>query len=447
MPPFIVKKRLKREPYRLTDKNFWCIIPNENNFLGRNDMNERDTLQKFCELVLKTGVNLQKGQGLYVKCPIEKAKVAEELARTAYLMGARNVRVDWENENLERLNYLYAAESALTDVPDWYVKSKNALVEENYCYIAIAAENPSAFAGISTERLSAVATARSKALKKYSDAVMGNAIRWCVASVPTAEWAKQVYPALSESDALDALSAAIARTMRLGGENPVEDWKKHIAALDRRAAYLNEKRFYSLRYSSKNGTDFTVGLADNHKWLSAEEKAKDGVPFVANIPTEEVFTAPHRMRAEGVVKAALPLSYNGNVIDGFGIKFKGGKVVDFFAEKGYDVLKKLIETDAGTRRLGEVALIGKNSPIAKEKTLFFNTLFDENASCHLALGQAYPTTVLGGENLNKKQLASLGLNDSVEHVDFMIGSDDLSVVGVDRNGKETVIFSDGDWVI
>lgn len=410
-------------------------------------MKERDTLQKFCELVLKTGVNLQKGQGLYVKCPIEKAKVAEELARTAYLMGARHVRVDWENENLERLNYLYAEESALTNVPDWYVKSKNALVEENYCYVAIAAENPSAFSGISTERLSAVATARSKALKKYSDAVMGNAIRWCVASVPTAEWAKQVYPSLSENDALNALSDAIARTMRLGGENPVEDWKKHIAALDRRAAYLNEKRFSYLRYSSKNGTDFTVGLADNHKWLSAEEKAKDGVPFVANIPTEEVFTAPHRMRAEGVVKAALPLSYNGNVIDGFGIEFKGGKVVNFFAEKGYDVLKKLIETDAGTRRLGEVALIGKNSPIAKEKTLFFNTLFDENASCHLALGQAYPTTVLGGENLNKKQLASLGLNDSVEHVDFMIGSEDLSVVGVDENGKETVIFSDGNWVI
>ena len=292
-----------------------------------------------------------------------------------------------------------------------------------------------------------VAKARAKALKKYSDAVMGNAIRWCVASVPTAEWAKQVYPSLSESDALNALSVAIARTMRLDKADPVEEWKTHISALNRRAEYLNEKRFSFLRYSSKNGTDFTVGLADNHKWLSAEEKAKDGVPFVANIPTEEVFTAPHKAYADGVVKSALPLSYNGNVIDDFGIEFKNGKVVNFFAKKGYDVLKKLIETDAGTRRLGEIALIGKNSPVAKEKTLFFNTLFDENASCHLALGQAYPTTVLGGENLNKKQLAALGLNDSVEHVDFMIGSDDLSIVGVDGNGKETVIFSDGDWVI
>ena len=201
--------------------------------------------------------------------------------------------------------------------------------------------------------------------------------------------------------------------MRLNSDNPVKEWKKHVATLNTRAEFLNTHDFQCLRFKNNVGTDFTVGLAEGHKWLSAEERAKDGLPFVANMPTEEVFTAPHRLKADGVIKSAMPLCYAGQIIDGFTIKFKKGKVVDFTAEKGYETLKNLIETDSGTKRLGEVALIGKNSPIAKSGILFYNTLFDENASCHIALGKGYPTTLKDGENLSAKERKARGLTPAV----------------------------------
>ena len=235
--------------------------------------------------------------------------------------------------------------------------------------------------------------------------------------------------------------------MRLDTENPVLEWEKHIEKLEYRAEFLNNNDFTALHFKNSAGTDFTVGLSCGHKWLSARDTAKDGLPFVANMPTEEVFTAPHRLHADGVVKSAMPLCYSGQIIDGFTLTFKKGKVVDFSAEKGYDVLKHLIDTDKGTRRLGEVALIGKNSPIAKSGVLFYNTLFDENASCHIALGKGYPTTLDGGEKSSKKERTARGLNDSIEHVDFMIGTEDLSVSGVTKDGLSVPLFINGEWVI
>jgi aminopeptidase len=208
---------------------------------------------------------------------------------------------------------------------------------------------------------------------------------------------------------------------------------------------LNFSNYDYLHFISSNGTNLKVGLADNHHWTAAKELAKDGVGFVANMPTEEVFTAPHKDRVEGTVYSSMPLCENGKIIDGIRLTFKKGKVVDFFAEKGYEDLKTLIETDSGTRRLGEVALIGKSSPIAQSKILFFNTLFDENASCHLALGKAYPTTIKNGDKLNKKQLKDLGANDSVEHIDFMIGTSDMTIIGVKKDKSEQIIFSNGEW--
>ena len=227
----------------------------------------------------------------------------------------------------------------------------------------------------------------------------------------------------------------------------MEEWRKHIATLNRRAEFLNENDFDYLHYTSANGTDLKVGLAENHRWLAAEEVGQDGVKFIANMPTEEVFTAPHRLRVDGVVKNALPLVENGNVIDGFSLTFKEGKVADFSAEKGYETLKGILETDEGATHIGEVALIGKNSPIAQSKTLFYNTLFDENASCHLALGKAYPTTIFGGDKMSEEELKAHGANDSLTHVDFMIGTDDLSVTGVKKNGEKVELFKDGEWTI
>ena len=402
-------------------------------------------LYDFAGLVLGVGVNLQKGQGLEIVCPVEKSEVAVAFSEKAYEMGARIVNVRWSCEKTDRVNYLYAEEEALTDIPKWFVDSKNYLVKKGFCYVAIDAEDPSAFKDVPSEKLAAVSKKKSKLLKAFSDEVMSNGIRWCVVSVPTESWAKKIFPAAA--DPVEELSSAIEKTMRLDEKNPLEAWQKHIATLNRRAEFMNAKNFEYLHYKSANGTDLMLGLAENHVWVSAQEKAKDGVPFVANMPTEEIFTAPHKDKINGVVKSALPLSYNGQIIENFSFTFKKGKVVDFSAEKGYDVLKKLLETDAGTLSLGEAALIGKNSPIAKSGILFLNTLFDENASCHLALGKGYPTTVKGGAEMTVKELKKLGVNDSVEHVDFMIGSPDLSVTGIGYDKSETPIFVDGEWVI
>lgn len=402
-------------------------------------------LKKFSETVLKIGVNLQKDQGLEILCPVEKHKVALVMSETAYKLGASVVNIRWEYEKADRLKYLYASDTALKSIPKWLVDQRNYLVKNNFCYVAIAAEDPSAFTDVPAERIATSSIAKSKALKKFSDAVMANAIRWCVVSVPTDDWAKKVFP--DSEDPEKELGDRILKTMRLNAKDPVSAWEKHIAEMNAHAEFMNSKNFEYLIYKSSAGTDFKVGLCNDHVWVSAQEKAKDGVPFVANMPTEEIFTAPHRLKAEGTVRSAMPLCYNGQIIDNFTLTFRNGKIVGYTAEKGYDTLKSLIETDKGTLRLGEVALIGKNSPIAKTGTLFYNTLFDENASCHIAIGKGYPTTVKNGADTPISELRKKGLNDSVEHVDFMIGTKDLSVIGVEKDGTETVIFKNGDWAI
>ena len=403
------------------------------------------TLENFADLVIKIGVNLQKEQGLEIVCPVEKSDIAVALTKSAYKHGAKIVQVRWECEKVDILNYTNAETSTLCDIPKWKIASRNYLVDNNFCYIAISADNPSAFKDIDPKKIGAVAKSRAKALKKYMNSVMSNGIRWCVVSVPTYDWAKQVFP--SSLNPEEDLSNLIEKTMRLDYDNPIFAWEEHIKKLEERAKFLNNARFKYLHFENTLGTNLMVGLCDNHKWLSANELAKDGVNFVANLPTEEVFTAPHRLRVDGTLKSALPLCENGQVIDNFTITFKKGKIIDYSAEQGYETLKQLIETDNGTSRLGEVALIGKNSPIAQSKTLFYNTLFDENASCHLAIGKAYPTTVIDGEHLTPKQLKELGVNDSAEHFDFMIGTSDLSVTGIKENGEKIKLFIDGEWVI
>lgn len=402
-------------------------------------------LEKFTTLVLKTGVNLQKGQGLELICPTEKAEIAEAFTKKAYELGAKLVHVRWENQKIDRLNYLNAQVETLSVVPDWVKKQRDYLLKENFCYVAISAEDPSAFSDVDGNKLSEISAKRSIQLKKFSDAVMENGIRWCVVSVPTEDWAKQVFP--NDKKALEKLSLAIEKTMRLEFDNPVLEWQKHIENMQRHADFLNNSNFEYLLFKNALGTNLKVGLSIDHKWLSAKEFAKDGIEFVANLPTEEVFTAPHRLKVEGRLVSALPLCHNGHIIDNFTIDFKKGKIVSFSAQKGYDVLRGLINTDNGTLRLGEVALIGKNSPIAQSNLLFYNTLFDENASCHLAIGKAYPTTVKNGNALSAKELKQRGVNDSVEHVDFMIGTQDLNIDGVTFDGKSVAIFRNGDWVI
>ena len=401
------------------------------------------TLENFSELVIKIGVNLQKGQGLEIFCPVEKSYVAQALALSAYKAGASIVRMRWQCQEIDKINYENATTEALTDIPKWFVDQRNDIVERGFCYVAISADDPSIFKNVPAEKMGAISKARSKALKKYSDAVMSNAVRWCVVSVPTLEWAKQVFPNAKNPE--EELSLAIEKTMRLDTDNPLKAWEKHIETLNYRANFLNQMNFEYVRFKNSIGTDLTVGLAKNHVWTSAQEKAKDGVTFMANMPTEEIFTAPHRLKVNGTLKSALPLCENGQIIDDFSITFKDGKIVSYSAEKGYDTLKSLIDIDDGMKYLGEIALIGKNSPIALSNVLFFNTLFDENASCHLAIGKGYPTTVKDGDTLSEQELLDLGVNDSTEHVDFMIGTPDLSVTGIKYDGTEIQLFTDGEW--
>ncbi len=402
-------------------------------------------LNDYAQLILKIGVNLQKGQGLEISCPTQKRDFAIALTKAAYKQGASIVRVRWQDQEIDKLAYNYAQMEELCRLPKWLIDSKNYVVEKNFCYVAVSADDPEAFKNISSEKLFAVAKARAKALKKFSDNMMANAIRWCVVSVPTKAWAKKVFP--NRKDAVKLLAEQIKNAMRLNEDNPTLAWKEHIDILNSRAKFLNDNRFEFLHFSSSNGTDLTVGLADNHVWTSALEKAKDGISFMANMPTEEIFTAPHREKVFGTLKSAMPLCSNGQIIDEFSLTFKNGKIIDYSAKIGYEALKGLINTDSGTKRLGEVALIGKNSPIAKSKVLFYNTLFDENASCHLAIGKAYPTTIRNGDKLSIKELEKLGANDSREHEDFMIGTADLKVVGIKKDGSKIDIFIDGEWVI
>jgi aminopeptidase len=406
-------------------------------------MFSKNVLIDFCLLTLTKGVNLQKGQNLQIICPVERREVALAMSEIAFRLGAKDVKVNYEDDLLEKIRFSCADKSTLSTIPKWLVDSKEHLVKENYCYVAIDASDPNVFKDIDTEKLSVYTTAKGKALKKYMSAVMENQIRWCVVSVPTLAWAKKVFP--NSDNPEEELSIAIQKCMRLDTENPLKEWDNHAKNLDARAKFLNENNFEYLHITNALGTNVKVYLANSHVWTSAKELAKDGIAFIANMPTEEVFTAPHKLKTTGVIKSALPLSYNGNLIEDFSITVKNGKIVDFSAKKGYDVLKGLIETDKGTHYLGEIALIPKSSPIAKLKTLFYNTLFDENASVHVAIGKGYPTTIKNGDKLSKKELKEKGLNDSIEHVDFMIGTKDLSITGVKSNGEQVPVFVNGDW--
>lgn len=404
-------------------------------------------LANYAELVVKVGVNLQSGQDLLISSPIECGEIARQIAVEAYKAGARDVTIAYTDEKMARIKLDHGSIEALTDIPKWLIAMRESAVDRRACTVSIAAGDPSIYTGVDMEKLSKQSQAQRVALKKFRDATMSNLIRWCVISVPTVNWAMKIFPKADATKAVDKLWTAIAKSMRLDSDNPVAAWTKHIETLHRRATLLNNYNFDHLLMTSKNGTNLKVGLAQNHLWLAAREMDQSNVPFTANMPTEEIFTAPHKYKVDGVLKSALPLVDNGNIIDNFSITFKDGRITDFSAEKGYEALKHLINTDEGSHHLGEVALIGKKSPIAEMGILFFNTLFDENASCHLAIGKAYPTTVKNGNNLTLEQLDKLGVNDSLEHADFMIGSNDFNVIGVTAKNEKVQLFVDGEWVV
>lgn len=405
----------------------------------------QDLLKKYAELVVKVGVNIQKNQTLIVNSPIECCDFVREISEIAYKCGARDVEVRWKDDKLTRIKYLNAPEEIFEEFPEWQKEFYLSYAREGAAFLSIAASDPEALKGVDPNRMVKSQKAADTAIKEYVDRMMNDKNPWCVVSMPTKKWAQKVFPNVSEEEATEKLGEAIAKTIRLNEKDPVAAWMSHKDRMIKNAGFLNEHNFKYLQYKNSLGTDLKIELPKGHMWLAASSKTPEGIEFIPNMPTEEVFTLPRKTGVNGKVFASKPLNYNGNLIENFSLTFKDGRVVDFTAEKGYEVLKSMIETDEGAHYLGEVALVPYDSPISNSNILFYNTLFDENASCHLAIGKAYPTCIKGGSDMSKEELEDLDVNDSITHVDFMVGTSDLSIIGVTESGEEVTVFKDGNF--
>lgn len=404
-----------------------------------------DRLQAYAELLVRVGVNVQPGQKLLVRASVEAAPLVRLVADVAYRVGSPFVEVLWNDDALARSRFLHAPEGSFGIISQARADAMNAMAAEGAASLAITADDPDALAGTDPERFATYLKAWRPAVKPYYDLSMSDRVAWCVAAAASPAWAAKVFPHLPADAAVDALWDAIFTATRMTEPDPVAAWRSHNDGLARRKARLNERRYAALRFRAP-GTDLRVGLADGHVWDGGVSTLPNGVPFVANMPTEEVFTAPHRERVDGVVRASMPLSYNGILIDDFALEFKDGAVVSAVAGKGQEALDEILAADAGARRLGEVALVPASSPIAKAGVLFLETLFDENAACHIALGRGYVNCLAGAQAMSDDEKLASGLNDSLTHVDFMIGSSAMDVDGELPGGAMEPIMRQGEWV-
>ena len=405
-------------------------------------------LEKLADLAVKIGANVQKDQIVVVNTPVEAADLARRVTKSAYIAGAKAVFINWRDELSGRYSYEYQTIETLEYIPQFSIDRLRFFVDNGACVISIVSPIPGANKGVDPSKIQAAGIASSKAFNFYREHMMGNRSQWSIIAASNQVWAEKVFPNLKGEEAVEALWDAIFKASRVTEEkDPIEEWNKHNSALINHNQILNDYQFDSLHFKNSLGTDLTIKLVDNHIWSGGQEKATNGVIFNPNIPTEENFTMPHKFGVNGKVVATKPLDYQGNLIEDFWLEFKDGKVVDFDAKKERDTLKNLIEFDPGSSYLGEVALISHNSPISQANILFFNTLFDENASCHLALGRAYPMNIKGGTEMKVEELEKLGYNNSMSHSDFMFGSSDMNIVGTTKDGKEIQIFKDGNFVI
>lgn len=401
-------------------------------------------LQQYAALAVQVGVNVHQGQTLVVNAPISAAHFVRLIVKEAYSVGAKLVKVNWSDETVTRIHYDLAPDEAFSIEPKWFAGEMTELVENGAAVLHVIAENPDLLNGVPQERIVTTQKVRAKALEKYREYQMADKFSWSIVAVPSAEWAAKVFPDLPENEQVEKLWDVIFKTVRIGEQDAVAEWKSHLQNLDSRAELLNSKKYKKLHYTAP-GTDLTIELPEGHLWVSGGSINEQGHVFVANMPTEEVFTAPLKTGVNGTVRSTKPLSYGGNLIDGFSITFENGRIVDYTAEQGLEALKSLVEMDEGAHYLGEVALVPHQSPISDTNILFFNTLFDENASNHLAIGNAYAFCLEGGKTMSQQQLAESGLNSSLTHVDFMIGSGEMDINGVTADGTEEPIFRKGNW--
>ncbi|RIX59488.1 aminopeptidase [Paenibacillus nanensis] len=401
-------------------------------------------LNKYAELVVKVGVNIQKGQVLIVHAPIETAELTRLIVAKAYEAGAKYVIVEWDDEEVTRIRYEKAADDTFDYYPQWLADSMVHFAEEGGAILHIKVPNPELFRGIDSAKVSRAVKAAAVARKEYSVYTRNSRISWSLIKAPTRAWADKVFADLPAEQRIDAMWEAIFKMVRVDKDDPVAAWRDHIAKLKTWQDRLNAKSYKSLHYRAP-GTDLRVELPEGHIWRGGGGENEKGVYFVANMPTEEVYTMPHRTGVNGTVKSTMPLNLNGRLVEGITMTFENGKVTAFDAESGREHLTTLLETDEGASRLGEIALVPHNSPISNLNRIFYNTGIDENASCHFALGSAYPVNLEGGTKLTNDELVARGANVSLTHVDFMVGSAELDIDGELPDGTIEPVFRKGNW--
>ena len=408
-------------------------------------MNKENLLKKYAKLAIYQGVNVQKNQTLVISSPIECAKFTRMLVEEAYIKGAKEVVVQWNDELTGKLKYKYSPMEVFETVPEWVKESRLSYAKEGACFLSISASDPELLKDVDPKKVATFRKASSIASREFSSRLMSNENAWSIVSIPTVGWAKKVFPNVSEDEAVEKLWNAIFKIVRVDSQDPVKAWEEHKNTLKKNMDFLNSKRFKSLHYTNSLGTDLIIQLPEKHLWAGGAEFTQDGTEFIANMPTEEIFSMPKKTGVNGKVVSSMPLNYGGNLINNFSLTFKDGKVVDFSAEEGYETLKNLLDTDEGAKYLGEVALVPYNSPISNSNIIFFNTLYDENASCHLAFGKAYSLCIKDGEKMSEEELLKEGANDSLTHVDFMIGTKDLKITGTTYDNEKFDIFVNGNW--
>lgn len=405
-------------------------------------------MERYAELVIRSGLNVQKGQTVVIRGSVELPEFIRMCTKKAYEAGAKEVVVYWLDEQIDRLFFDMAADEVYDETKAWRLAFFNDYADMDAAFLSIVSDDPDIMKGVPPTKLSRVQKAYAEPMKPWRSKLMSNRCSWSVVSMPTKAWATKVFPDLTEEAAVEALWEAIIKSTRCDQEDPVAAWAAHQEELDQKLKVLNETQFKTFKYKSGLGTDLVVDLPDKHVWFGGGDTHTDkGYRFIANMPTEEVFTMPRRDGVNGKVYASYPLVYNGVRIEDMWLEFKDGLVVDYGASENLETLKTLMDIDEGAKRLGEMALVPYDSPISNQKILFYETLFDENASCHFAFGEAYPICVQGGENMSEEELHAVGANTSDAHVDFMVGTADLEIIGVKADGTEVQIFKDGNFAI
>jgi len=410
----------------------------------------QELLQKYAEAVVRVGVNLHEGQRLVITnatargVPPAGRALVHEVAKAAYAAGAKYVETIWGDEEMHRIRLQNAPADSFDEYPKFQIDAVMGMIKNGDALLSIYANDPDAFAGLDPERVGAMQKSHLQNYAPISVQVSRNAINWCVVASASPAWAAKMFPDLNAKEAEEKLWQAIFETTRATEPDPVAAWMEHIQNLTKRGKYMQAKKYAALHYKAP-GTDLTLGLPKGHRWISARMPAENGVDFTANMPTEEIFTLPDRHRADGTVAATFPLSYGGSLIEDFSVTFENGQITKVSAKKNEAILQNLVNTDDGSKRLGEVALVPASSPIARRGHLFYNTLFDENASCHIAIGRAYRFTLAGGEELNDEEFMAAGGNVSLNHVDFMIGSPQMDIDGITEDGTHEPVMRQGEW--